>query len=198
MLITYNYNIILASTSVVRKNILESCNLDFEVIKPLYDEDKEKEFLDLEPQKLSSFLASQKALSISKKFPQAIVIGADQVCEFEKKAISKSNDVNEAISQLLMFNGKTHYQNNGLAVAHAGKIIFENFSRVSLKMRDLSSAQITSYVNKDQSFGCAGSYKYESLGKHLFEKVEGDYYAILGLAIQPLLNFLYSQKIINF
>ena len=85
-----------------------------------------------------------------------------------------------------------------MVVAHKGKIIFTNFARVRLKMRKLSQQQIVDYVNFDQSFGCAGSYKYESLGKHLFERVEGDYYAILGLAIQPLLNFLHSKKIINF
>jgi len=199
MLIKNNYHIILASTSVVRKEILKSCNLDFEVIKPLYDEDGEKPFLPkMSPKKMAIFLASKKALSISEKYPESYVIGADQVCEFMKKDISKSQNINEAIKQLTKFNGRNHYQNNGLVVAHKGKIIFTNFARVRLKMRKLSEKQIIDYVNCDQSFGCAGSYKYESLGKHLFERVEGDYYAILGLAIQPLLNFLHSKKIINF
>jgi len=198
MLIKYHYPLILASTSLVRKQILESCGLDFKVLKPLYDEDNEKQFLDLPPQKLAVYLAMQKALSISQKYPNHVVIGADQVCELRKQAISKSADINEAILQLTNLNGKTHYQNNGLAVALNGKIIFKNFTRVTLKMRQLDSVQIADYVAQDQSFGCAGSYKYESLGKHLFSKVEGDYYAILGLAIQPLLNFLYSKKIINF
>ena len=199
MLIKNNYPIILASTSSVRNEILKSCKLDFEVIKPLYDEDKEKQFLPkMSPKKLAIFLASKKALSVSEIHPESYVIGADQVCEFLRKDISKSLNINEAIKQLSKFNGRNHYQNNGLVVAHKGKIIFTNFARVRLKMRKLSSQQIIDYVNSDQSFGCAGSYKYEALGKHLFEKVEGDYYAILGLAIQPLLNYLHSKKIINF
>ena len=199
MLIKNNFNIILASTSVVRKEILKSCNLDFEVLQPLYDEDEEKKFLPkMSPKKLAIFLASKKALSISEKHPESYVIGADQVCEFMRKDISKSQNINEAIKQLTKFNGRNHYQNNGLVVAHKGKIIFTNFARVRLKMRKLSSQQIIDYVNFDQSFNCAGSYKYEASGKHLFERVEGDYYAILGLAIQPLLNFLHSKKIINF
>ena len=199
MLIKNNYPIILASTSKVRNEILKSCNLDFEVMAPLYDEDGEKQFLPkMSPKKMAIFLASKKALSISEKHRESFVIGADQVCEFMKKDISKSQNINEAIKQLTKFNGRNHYQNNGMVVAHNGKIIFTNFARVRLKMRKLSSQQIIDYVNFDQSFGCAGSYKYEALGKHLFERVEGDYYAILGLAIQPLLNFLHSKKIINF
>ena len=199
MLIKNNFPIILASTSKVRKEILESCKLDFEIIKPLYDEDGEKQFLPkMSPKKLAIFLASKKALSISEIHPESYVIGADQVCEFMRKDISKSQNINEAIKQLTKFNGRNHYQNNGLVVAHKCKIIFTNFARVRLKMRKLSSQQIIDYVNFDQSFNCAGSYKYEALGKHLFEKVEGDYYAILGLSIQPLLNFLHSKKIINF
>lgn len=203
MLITYSRPIILASTSKVRKEILESCKLDFQVVEPLYNEDQEKTLLDLPPQKLAMFLASQKALSlsalsVSEKFYNSFVIGADQVCEFENNDISKSKNIDEAISQLTKLAGKIHYQNNASVVAYQGKIVFENFTRVTLKMRDLTPHQIIDYVTQDKSFGCAGSYKYESLGKHLFEKVEGDYYAILGLSIQPLLNFLYSQKIINF
>ncbi len=174
MLIKNNYPIILASTSQVRKEIMKSCNLDFEVIKPLYDEDAEKQFLPkMSPKKMAIFLASKKALSISEKFPDAFVIGSDQVCEFMKKDISKSQNIKEAIKQLTKFNGRNHYQNNGLVVAHKGKIVFTNFARVRLKMRKLSEKQIVDYVNCDQSFGCAGSYKYEALGKHLFERVEG-------------------------
>lgn len=64
-------------------------------------------------------------------------------------------------------------------------------------MRNLTHQEIVNYVNLDQPIGCAGSYKYESLGKHLFENVKGDYFAILGLSIQPLINFFHQQKIIN-
>ena len=70
-------------------------------------------------------------------------------------------------------------------------------SRVKLKMRKISANDIQSYVNADKPWGCAGSYKYESLGKHLFEKISGDYYSILGLNLQPLLCFLHRKKYIN-
>lgn len=198
MLIKPTAPIILASSSKIRARILQEAGLEFEAISPLYDEDEEKKNLKKMPaKKLALFLAKEKALSISRKFPKAYVIGSDQVCEFQKNEISKSKNAVEALSQLKKFNGKTHYQNNGAVVALNGKIIFENFSRVEMKMRKNSPAEIKKYVEVDQPWGCAGSYKYESLGKHLFEKIDGDYYAVLGLAIQPLLAFFHRKKLIK-
>jgi septum formation protein len=197
MLIVQNSPLILASTSKIRKKILQEVGLKFKVLSPLFDEELAKEKLKLSPQKLAIFLAKQKALSISQKFPDAYVIGSDQVCEFEKNEISKSKNIHEASNQLKKFNGKTHFQNNAVAVALGGKIIFNKFSRVKLKMRQISEVEIEKYVALENPFGCAGSYKYESLGKHLFEKISGDYYSVLGLAIQPLISFLHDKKIIQ-
>ncbi len=197
MLIDYNCKIILASTSKVRKKILEEVGLKFTVMAPLYDEDLEKKNLKLAPKKLALILAKEKALSVSREFRDAIVIGSDQVCEFEEKEISKSKNALEAIKQLKKFNGKNHFQNNAVCVALNGKIIFKSFSKVKLQMRKMSAAEIESYVKIDQPWGCAGSYKYESLGKHLFEKISGDYYSVLGLAVQPLIAFFHQQKLIQ-
>lgn len=198
MLIKHNCNLILASSSKVRKKILQEVGLKFEVISPLFDEEKAKKSLsDLSIKELAIFLAEQKALSLSEKFSDSYIIGSDQVCEFEEKAISKSNNAAEAIKQLKKFSGKTHYQNNAVAIAFKGKIIFRNFSRVKLEMRKISDIEIENYVKNEEPWGCAGSYKYESLGKHLFKKVSGDYYSVLGLAIQPLIYFLYRKGLIS-
>ncbi len=197
MLVTHNCRLILASTSKIRKKILEEVALKFEVVAPLFDEDNSKKNLKLAPQKLAMYLAEQKALSISDKLPDAYVIGSDQVCEFEEKEISKSNNAAEALKQLKKFNGKIHFQNNAVVIAFNGKIIFRKFSRVKMAMRQMTNAEIESYVATDQPWGCAGSYKYESLGKHLFSRISGDYYSVLGLAIQPLITFLHSKKLIS-
>ena len=197
MLIVHNCNLILASTSKIRKRIMEEVGLKFTVKAPLFDEDSGKKKVKLSPQKLAIYLAEQKALSISEKFRDAYVIGSDQVCEFEEKEISKSNNSKEALNQLKKFNGKIHFQNNAAVIAFNGKIIFRKFSRVKLQMRKMTATEIESYVKIDEPWGCAGSYKYESLGKHLFEKISGDYYSVLGLAIQPLSAFLHRKKLIS-
>jgi len=190
--------LILASTSQVRKQILEAAKLDFTTSSPSFNEDENKKNnAHLSIKELAIFLACGKALSVSKEHRNAIVIGSDQICEFEKIAIDKSKNIDEAILQLTKFNGKTHYQNNATVVAKNGKIIYKKFSRVKLKMRKISANNILAYVNEDKPWGCAGSYKYESLGKHLFEKISGDYYSILGLNLQPLLNFLHKRNYIN-
>lgn len=190
--------IILASSSSIRAKILADAYIDFIAISPFYDEDNEKKKLaKMSSKKLALFLAIKKAQSVSEKYPDSYVIGCDQVCEFENQQFSKSQNLSQAIHQLKKFNGNIHYQNNATVIIFNGKIIYKNFSRVTLKMRKLTSSQIENYVNLDKPIGCAGSYKYESWGKHLFEKINGDYFAILGLSIQPLINFLHSQKIIN-
>jgi len=197
MLIKHNCNLILASTSKIRKRIMDEVGLKFTVKAPLFDEDLGKKKVKLSPKKLAIYLAEQKALSISEKFRDAYVIGSDQVCEFEEKEISKSNNATEALNQLKKFNGKIHFQNNATVIAFNSKIIFRKFSRVKLQMRKMTATEIESYVKIDQPWGCAGSYKYESLGKHLFEKINGDYYSVLGLAIQPLSAFLHRKKLIS-
>lgn len=198
MLVKHNKNIILASTSSIRSQILKSHDINFEVIKPNFDEDKEKIYLpSMSSRKLSLILATKKAISVSKNYPNTYVIGSDQVCEFNNENISKSKNISEAIKQLTIFNNKVHTQNNATVIAYNGKIVFKNYAKAILKMRKLTSKQIKEYIYIDKPIGCAGSYKYESLGKHLFEQVKGDYYTILGLQIQPILNFLHSHKIIK-
>lgn len=193
-----NCEIILASTSKVRKKILEESKLNFKAIAPDFDEEEAKKSLkSLNPKELAIFLAKQKALSISSKFKNAYVIGSDQVCEFEGRDISKSHDEKDAQNQLEKFSGKIHYQNNAVIVAFNNKIIFNSFAKVKMQMRNISKKEIAAYIKSDKPFGCAGSYKYESLGKHLFVKTSGDYYAILGLSIQPLLAFFYKKNLIS-
>ncbi len=197
-LLKQNKKIILASTSPIRKKILQEAKLDFEAIAPVFDEEEGKlQNPNLSIKDLAIFLAKGKALSISKLHPDAVIIGSDQICSLDEKAIHKSQNLEEAIAQLKNFSGKIHYQNNATVVAYKNKIIFEKFCRVKLKMRKISDEQISSYANIDHPWGSAGSYKFESLGKHLFEKIDGDYFAILGLNLQPLLNFLHKKNYIK-
>jgi len=199
MLITANKNIVLASTSTVRKQILQNAGLPFVAIAPDVDEDILKHKLQLScPLKLALELAKAKSLSLSKQYCDSYIIGADQVCALADSFLNKPKNTQEAILQINALSGKTHTQNNAFAISWQGKIIFSHTAKVSLTMHKLSLNSIKNYVDSDNPVGCAGSYKYESLGKHLFSKVSGNYHAVLGLNIQPLLNFFYSKKIITF
>ena len=196
-LITQNADLILASSSKIRRHILADAGLAVEAVSPDFDEESAKQSLNLPVKDLALHLAKEKALSISKKKKDAYVIGSDQVCSLDEIELSKSKDEDDAINQLQKLNGKIHYQNNAVVVAFDGEIVFENLSIAKMTMRQMNLKNIEDYVAADRPIGCAGSYKYESLGKHLFEKVEGDYYSVLGLAIQPLLSFFYQKNILK-
>jgi septum formation protein len=199
MLITAHHNIILASTSQARQQILQSVQLPFLAVSPQVDEDKLKKQLSIScPLKLALELAKAKALSVAKQYQNAYIIGADQVCAVGDSFLNKAKTQQEAVLQLNALSGKTHTQNNAFVVVYQNKVVFSHSAKVSLTMQKLSLASLKKYVEADNPVGCAGSYKYESLGKYLFSRVNGNYYAVLGLNIQPLLNFFFTQKIITF
>jgi septum formation protein len=203
---TSNLPIVLASSSAVRKKILAESFIPFIVDIPEFDEEQAKQKLvqkftnntKINIKKIALELAIGKAKSLSKKYPNQLIIGSDQICEFKGNIINKSNSAKEAINQLQMMSNDLHLQHNAVVITLNNKVIFKNSNISKMWLRHLSFEQIKSYVDIDKPWGCAGSYKYESLGKHLFKKVEGDYYSILGLAIQPVIAFLYQQKLLNF
>ena len=192
-----NFDLILASSSPIRKKILTDLGLNFKIIKPDFDESaalKEISALPIKEQAL--FLARGKALSLGITDDNIFIISSDQICQLDKKIINKSADKHEAIKQLQKLNGKIHYQNNAVCLYRGRRELFCHFERAKLKMRKLSNREIEDYVNSDQSWNCAGSYKFESLGKNLFSEVKGNYNCILGMAIEPIINFLQQNKLI--
>ncbi|MFT6077616.1 MAG: septum formation protein [Myxococcota bacterium] len=198
MTIKQNCQIILASSSKARKQILENLGFDFQIIRPEFDEEKAKPSIkNLSISAQAMYLAKHKALSISISNPNSLSIGSDQICELSGMAIDKSKDREDAINQLKMLQGKTHIQNNAVCLYQGKKLLFKHSSKAKLTMRNLSDKEIETYVDLDQSWSCAGSYKFESFGKHLFEKVQGADNSIVGMNILPLLNFLHTQKLIS-
>jgi septum formation protein len=197
-LIKQNCHIILASSSLARKKILSDLGLKFDILSPSFDEEKAKpKIKHLRISKQAMYLAKQKALSVSVLYPDSLVIGSDQICELEGKAIDKSKDRIEAIKQLKLLQGKTHIQNNAVCLYSGSKLLFKNSSTAKLTVRNLSDKEIANYVDLDKSWGCAGSYKFESLGKHLFSKVIGADNSIIGMNMLPLISFLHQQKLIS-
>ncbi len=182
--------IILASTSPYRKKLLQQLNLTFQVVAPTVDEDVLKKNAPVSLTDLPLFLAQKKAECIALQFPQDLVIGCDQMGLFQGQALNKAGTKDKAISQLQMLQGQTHQLLTSIAVISQGQM--ETYTDVTeLTMKTLTDAQIRNYVDLENPIDCSGSYKIESLGVSLFEKVKTqDPSAIVGLPLMALTKIL--------
>lgn len=194
--------IILASGSAIRRDILSAASVPFEVMKPDVDEDVIKEVgkregLDLES--LAMRLAEAKCLDIAAK-TNAIVIGSDQIMEFQGRAYDKPASMAEAKARLMETQGAAHTLINAIAVARNGEIIWRNLDRPKLVMRAMSETEIDAYLDAcpPDVLKSVGAYQIEKLGSRLFERIEGDHFAVLGLSLYPLLDLLRREGALPF
>lgn len=183
--------IILASTSPIRRQMLEKANINFDVIAPDCDEEKLKKELSQFSILIQALeLAKEKAISISKKHPEDYVIGSDQICDLDGEIINKSRNRLTAFESLNKLQGKTHRQNNGTCIFLNGKPVMEHKEFAELTMRELSNDEIEEYITRDNPIGCAGSYKFELTGKALFTKIKGKDEVVKGFSLSEVLKFL--------
>jgi septum formation protein len=183
------YPLILASTSTYRKALMDQLGFVFEAINPEVNEDQYKK-LNYSPTDLALELSKLKAMAISKKRPEACVIGSDQVCHIEGEILGKPLSMERACEQLASMQGRAHELITAVTmIAPEEMLTFVN--KTKLYMRPLTKQQIENYVNHDLPLDCAGSYKLESKGITLFEKIEmDDHTAIIGLPLIQLTNSL--------
>ena len=192
-------DIILASTSKIRGEILGAAGIKFSVMNSGLDEDKAKSSIaGLSPQKISLALAKQKSEKISARHPKAVTIGADQVLGFENQIFNKPVSRADAEKQLSMLRNATHTLYSAVSCAIAGAEVWNHCSEARLTMRDFTPEFLSSYLDSSPPdyLSSVGAYKLEETGIQLFEKIEGDYFTILGLPILPLLGFLRARGII--
>jgi septum formation protein len=185
--------VILASTSRYRRALLERLGVPFEALAPDYDEEREKGALDtLGPEALSLALAHGKARSIASMRPEASVIGSDQIAVIDGQRLDKPHTVERACAQLALLEGRTHRLVTSVVMVHlASGRALEHVDVHELTMRPLSEAQIADYVARDEPLDCAGSYRVESLGVALFERVRGDdATAVVGLPLTAVTRML--------
>lgn len=193
-----NQPIILASGSESRKIMLQDAGLNFEVITSNVDEDLLKNQMKAAPfEEQVIKLAAAKALAVSSKNLDQIVIGGDQMCVFNNKVFDKPGSVEKAIANLKILSGTTHYQYSGVCIYKAGKPLWEYSEVVELKMHTLSEEEIINYVNAENPVNAAGAYKFESLGCNLFSSVNGSSHTIRGMPLLPLLKKLREMGVIN-
>jgi len=195
--------LILASTSKTRARVLESAGLDFICEAPGLDEATMRQAIagekTLDPHDVAEILARAKAEAVSDLAQGAFVIGADQVFAFENQIISKPETMEAARRQLLDLNGKTHQLHTAVAVATNGEAVWAETSVATLTMRQLSPEFIGHYLAAagEAVLASVGAYQIESIGIQLFEKIEGDFYSILGLPLLPLLDTLRREGVIE-
>jgi septum formation protein len=145
-----------------------------------------------DPGRIASLLAREKALAIAARLPDRLVLGADQTLALGTEVFSKPQDIAAARAQLRRLRGKTHVLHAAIALACGDSLIFKQRASARLTMRDFSDSFLESYlaVAGTAVTASVGAYQVETLGIHLFEKIAGEHFIILGLPLLRLLDFL--------
>ena len=191
------YNLILASKSKVRKQILNKNNIKCIVEPSNIDEDLVKESLLSEgatPESISKNLAELKANKVSQKKNEEIVLGADSVIDFEGQIISKPLNRNEALEILKKLNGKKHHLISSVCISKNGSIIWNYTDKAVLTMKKMSDEQLINYLKKisDEALFAYNVYQIEGEGRTLFSNIEGDEDTIMGLPVKKIKEYINS------
>ena len=191
--------IILASSSGVRKKILNENSVSCEVIPANIEEDLVKESLlkeNLTPELISKNLAELKANKISERKKDYLVLGADSVIDLNNELISKPKNRDEALNILKKLNGKKHQLISSVCISKNGSMIWNYTDASTLTMKQLNLDEIKSYLSKirDKELYAYGVYQIEANGRSLFSKIEGNENSIMGLPVKQIKEYLNSQK----
>jgi septum formation protein len=174
--------------------MLEQAGVSFEVDPPRVDEDAVKHGLRAEglaPRDMADALAQVKALSVSNRRPE-FVLGGDQMLDIDGQVLDKPKDMDEARAHLKLLRGREHKLVTAAVIARAGAPVWRHVEVPRLRMRAFSDAFLEQYLVEAGAgiLSSVGAYQLEGLGAQLFERVEGDYFSVLGLPLLPLMAFL--------
>lgn len=191
--------LVLASQSRARQMLLANAGIDFEAIPADIDERAIQQSAGLSaPGEVAALLAREKAISVSRQKPGRTVVGADQTLALGERLFNKPSGRAQAGAQLRDLAGRSHELRSAVAVAQDGKILFAETTLARMTMRALNAADITAYLDQagEAVTTSVGAYQLEGLGVHLFERIDGDHFTILGLPLLPLLGFLRAEKLL--
>ena len=188
-------DIILASKSKVRKDILSTNEIYCRVVPSNVDEDSVKISLTRDkasPEIISKNLAELKANKVSAKFPNELVIGADSVIDLNGEVISKPNNRNEALEILKSLNGKKHDLISSVCISMGGNMIWNYTDKAELFMKKFTLLELQDYLSKisDEALYAYNVYQIEGLGKTLFSEIKGDNDTIMGLPVKKIKEYL--------
>ena len=187
-------SVILASKSAARRAVLDGAGVPYEALVAGVDEDAVKASLLAEgagPRDIADALAELKAIRVSRG-RREFVIGSDQTLDLDGQLYDKADSVEAARERLELLRGKTHRLHSAVVVAKEGAPIWREVVTASLTMREFSDAFLEAYLASEgpHALGSVGCYRLEGPGAQLFSKIEGDYFAILGLPLMGLLDLL--------
>lgn len=191
--------LVLASASSARRKVLEGTGVPFVQEPSGADEDQLKATLQARSATdMARALALAKALAVSARRPEALVLGADQVLESEGRLFAKPRDKTEARAQLVHLRGRGHRLVNGLALVRDGQVLWQYDDEALLWMRDFDDVFLETYLANagPEVLESVGAYRLEGRGAQLFAKIEGDFFSILGLPLLPLLEALRREGIL--
>ena len=194
------YPLILASQSRARQTLLANAGITFEAVPAEIDERAVQQASHLTaPGDIAKLLAREKSLAVSARMSGRFVVGADQTLALGSRLFSKPAGRAQAAEQLRALAGSTHELHSAVAVACDGKILFDDVTSARMTMRNLGEAEIDAYLDEagEAVTSSVGAYQLEGLGVHLFERIEGDHFTILGLPLLPLLAFLRSERLLS-
>ena len=188
--------IVLASQSASRRALLEAAHVPFEALSPGVDEEAAKDALradGVDARALADALAELKALKVSRRVTGGLVLGCDQTLSLDDGSmIDKAVDRADAARILRLLSGRVHHLHSAAVIVLNGEPIWRHVERVRMTVRPLSDDFIDTYLERDwdECRWCVGCYRIEGPGAQLFSKVEGSQFAIQGLPLLPLLDFL--------
>ena len=191
---------ILASQSRARQMLLANAGIAFEAVPADIDERSVQQNSGLSaPGEIAGLLAREKACFVSSKNPGRYIVGADQTLALGNRLFSKPAGRAQAADQLRLLAGHTHELHSAVAVARDDKILFSDVVVARMTMRRLGENEIDAYLDQagQAVTTSVGAYQLEGLGVHLFERIEGDHFTILGLPLLPLLAFLRGEGLLS-
>lgn len=194
--------IVLASASKTRRSLFEAAGVPFNVEPSRVDETEIKLSMLAEGAsgvEIAEVLAEAKAVYVSRKHPDRMVLGADQVLVCDGAVFDKPVDRDDALSQLRRLRGRRHELISYAVIVRGGQRIWQGVDRAKLEMREASDDFLEAYLDAvgDDAFNGPGGYRVESLGVQLFSRIDGSHYTILGLPLLALLDYLRANGILN-
>lgn len=194
--------IVLASGSVHRRLLLENAGIAFAVDPSTLDERALEAPLSesgAAPEDVAAILAEAKAADVSERHPGALVIGADQTLSLGDERFHKPTDMEGARRALLKLSGRTHVLSSAVALVEDGETVWRHVDQARVTLRDLSPAFIGRYLAEigDAALSSVGSYQVEGRGIQLMERIEGDFFTIIGLPVLPLVAELRRRGLVD-